>query len=233
MSTYEQRKKLAILYPEMASQLTHDETKDTLGKLLASVSLLRGEKGDSIIGEKGDKGERGEKGEKGDTGKKGESIKGDKGDTGLRGPRGYEGINGNDGRDGKDGKNAPKVNIDKLIEPINKKIDDISNTINAKGKIDQRWHGAGLSKVSTDTSLTGNGTPSNPLSVVGGGGLNVETPTGTVDGVNITFSVLNTPIMLIWDGLIKVSGINYSYSAPTITVTDGSPPVQFIRSLYF
>lgn len=39
--------------------------------------------------------------------------------------------------------------------------------------IDQRWgaHGGGLSKVSHDATLTGNGTPIDPLSVVGGGAI--------------------------------------------------------------
>jgi hypothetical protein len=35
---------------------------------------------------------------------------------------------------------------------------------------DQRWHGGGLSTVTTDSTLTGDGTPEHPLKVVGGGG---------------------------------------------------------------
>lgn len=50
----------------------------------------------------------------------------------------------------------------------------------AKGPLDQRWHGGGLSSVSHDATLTGLGTPSSPLSVVGGGG-----GSGTVTSVSV------------------------------------------------
>lgn len=46
----------------------------------------------------------------------------------------------------------------------------------ARGPLDQRWHGAGISEVTHDATLTGTGTPDSPLSVVGGG--------GAVDSVN-------------------------------------------------
>lgn len=57
------------------------------------------------------------------------------------------------------------------FEKASKRLDEMSNTINPKGKIDQRWHGSGLSKVSTDSTLKGNGTPASPLSVVSAGGV--------------------------------------------------------------
>ena len=45
-----------------------------------------------------------------------------------------------------------------------KTFDEFQNKVYTKGQVDQRWHGGGLSRVSTDATLTGDGTPSNPLS---------------------------------------------------------------------
>lgn len=115
----------------------------------------KGDKGEK--GDKGDKGDKGERGEKGDIGEKGK--KGEKGERGSKGEKGEKGDKGDKGERGLDGKN-----FDESI--FNKKFEEISNTLNPKGKIDQRWHGGGLSRVSTDSSLTGTGTASSPLSVV-------------------------------------------------------------------
>lgn len=66
----------------------------------------------------------------------------------------------------------------------------------------------------------------------GGSGIAFETPTGTVNGVNVTFTVLNDPIAIVIDGMWKFEGAGYSYSSPTITVSSDNPPVQFIRSAF-
>jgi hypothetical protein len=56
----------------------------------------------------------------------------------------------------------------KELESTTKKIQDGMARVDGRIKlIDQRWHGAGLSQVSHDTSLTGTGAGSSPLSVVG------------------------------------------------------------------
>ncbi len=59
--------------------------------------------------------------------------------------------------------------IPKLIDEIkNKKLIEMRDIKNMPLNMnDMRWHGGGLSKVSHDTTLTGEGTPSSPLSVVG------------------------------------------------------------------
>lgn len=59
-----------------------------------------------------------------------------------------------------------------------------------------------------------------------------ETPTGTINGVNTTFTVVNTPKWISVDGLNKFVTANYTYVAPTITITDGAPPVLSIMSFY-
>jgi len=70
------------------------------------------------------------------------------------------------------------------------------------------------------------------VSVIGGTSINVETPTGTVNGVNTTFTVSNAPTFVIIDGMVRFSGFGYTYSLGTITVDPLIPPTSFIRSIY-
>lgn len=64
----------------------------------------------------------------------------------------------------------------------------------------------------------------------GSGGINQETPSGTVDGSNNTFTVSNEPQFVIADGATYFDGAGYSYSGGTITMD--SPPFSSIRSIY-
>ena len=66
--------------------------------------------------------------------------------------------------------------------------------------------------------------------VATGGGATVETPTGTVNGSNVTFTVTATPQYIVADGITYFEGAGYSLS--TLTVTMESPPVSYIRSFY-
>lgn len=63
-------------------------------------------------------------------------------------------------------------------------------------------------------------------------GFNVETPSGTVDGSNTTFTVLNTPKALIIDGMMRFENFGYTLVGLTITVDPLAPPASFIRSFY-
>lgn len=65
-----------------------------------------------------------------------------------------------------------------------------------------------------------------------GTGVTAETPSGTVNGSNTTFTVSNEPSFVIIDGMFRVSGQGYTYSAGTITVDPLTPPTTFIRSYY-
>lgn len=87
-------------------------------------------------------------------------------------------------------------------------VDGLSQTIRAfQSQLGRGYlHGGGLSTVSHDETLTGDGTPSSPLSVVGGGSgggsyFFDQTPNtdstfgllgGTIDGVNTLFTVSQT-----------------------------------------
>lgn len=64
----------------------------------------------------------------------------------------------------------------------------------------------------------------------GGGGVNVETPTGTVDGSNADFTVSNEPTWVVSDGVTYFDGAGYSYAAGSLTMD--IPPSQYIRSIY-
>jgi hypothetical protein len=66
----------------------------------------------------------------------------------------------------------------------------------------------------------------------GGGGVTLATPSGTVDGSNTSFTIAGQPKWIIVDGINKFENVHYTYSVGTITITDGAPPVQFIRSIH-
>ncbi len=68
----------------------------------------------------------------------------------------------------------------------------------------------------------------------GGGGANFETPVGSVDDSNTTFTVTNTPLYIIVNGVVyfEGTGLFTSYSAPTITLSSPVGVGGFIRSAY-
>lgn len=74
----------------------------------------------------------------------------------------------------------------------------------------------------------------------GGATLTEETPAGTVDGSNTIFTVANTPIYIVVDGLTRVlvsnindlNGNGFTFSSGTIAVNPNVPPTSFIRSYF-
>lgn len=88
----------------------------------------------------------------------------------------------------------------------------------------------------TLTSLTI--TLNNPVGTGGfirsayGTGISVETPTGTVDDSNVTFTVGNTPKYIVVNGAQYFSGAGYSYAGGTITLDNPVGTGGFIRSIY-
>ena len=92
--------------------------------------------------------------------------------------------------------------------------------------IDQRWHGGGLSQVYHDTTLSGTGSSSNPLTVIGGGGSGsrMEIPTGIVNDSNVSFAFTNLPVILVINGLTyRQSGGMYNWTVSGKTITLNNP----------
>lgn len=59
--------------------------------------------------------------------------------------------------------------------------------------------------------------------------VSVETPSGTVNAVNDTFTVTAEPKYIIADGISYFDGDGYTYS--TLTVTMDIPPSSFIKAV--
>ena len=76
---------------------------------------------------------------------------------------------------------------------------------------------------------------SNKLDLVntGSGGVLIETPTGTVNGINLIFTVAHTPLYIVADDAIRFEvGGGYSYAGGTITMSASIPPTVYIKSFY-
>lgn len=62
------------------------------------------------------------------------------------------------------------------------------------------------------------------------GGFSIEVPTGSVDGSNTAFTVLNTPKGLVIDGIVVRQ--NHGYTLSGLNIVTDNPPVVDIFSLY-
>lgn len=63
----------------------------------------------------------------------------------------------------------------------------------------------------------------------GGSGVTVETPTGTVNAVNATFTPTGEPQWVVADGITYYAGAGYTWNGTTITMD--VPPSQYIRAI--
>lgn len=161
------------------------------------------------------------------------------GQDGKPGEKGDPGEIGPEGKPGKDGSpDSPMAIVSKLntlsrvlksdvidglitkkdLQFIDKKISDGMARVDGRIKlIDQRWHG-GLSFVTTDSTLTGRGTPASPLSVAAGSGF--ITLTGSINGTNVTFTAASRPTLIFTDIGVWAENATagFTYSAGTITL---------------
>lgn len=60
-------------------------------------------------------------------------------------------------------------------------------------------------------------------------GVTVTTPTGTVNGSNVSFTVTAEPLWVVADGATYFAGVGYTYSSLTVTM-DLAPSI-FIRAI--
>lgn len=69
----------------------------------------------------------------------------------------------------------------------------------------------------------------------GGGSISFETPSGTVDGTNTTFTVTVAPLYIVTDGVQYFENIpaaSPEYTRSGLTITTKVPPTEFIRSAH-
>ncbi len=124
-----------------------------------------------------------------------------------------------------------KEDYEKHVSKINKYIDSNKERIDTN---DLRWHGAGLSRVSHDTTMTGEGTVSSPLSVVGGGGVGTVTSVSVASANGFAGSVATpttTPAITVSTtvtGLLKGDGTAISAASAG---TDYEVPLTFATGL--
>lgn len=161
----------------------------------------------------------------------------------------YESLKTKDGKDGKDGSpDTPLQIVDKLnslegvLDPkvikdfpeIAALVDMVVKALKEKRLLelkdikgarldmnDQRWHGGGLTTVAHDSTLTGSGTSSSPLSVVSSGG--GFTYNEVVAGSGTSFTLAATPtagtVSVFGGGQRLTPGIGNDYTISGTTIT--------------
>lgn len=162
-------------------------------------------------------------------------AKGDKGDRGEPGPRGERGPAGKDGRD------ADTQAINETLEDFEKRLSETAprgvfigpsrgvflyiggvkkGLVSNLNIIGSGGVTAAYSKVNGQDTLT---------LTANGGGLTVETPTGSVNASNTEFTVTAEPQWIVADGTTYYAGAGYTYNA--LTVTMDVPPSSYIRAI--
>lgn len=182
------------------------------------------------------KGDPGEPGKDGYTPVKNvDYFNGERGEIGERGPAGRDGV---DGRNGRDGKSIPKSEMESMVKDLLPSLRGFAKEKAILELIDEREARVSKSLKTEIKKLTemvvlnygGHGGSG------GGKTLSVEVPTGTVDGVNTSFTVLHTPVYVEVSGQIMVSqtadptNYGYSYVVPTITFVNA--PLQTPHSFF-
>mgnify|MGYP001569726011 CR=1 FL=1 len=88
----------------------------------------------------------------------------------------------------------------------------------------------GVSNVDGTTPVVLWADPTTHRLLVSLAGITVETPTGTVNASNVSFTVTAEPKWVVADGATYFAGAGYSYAALTVTM-DLAPSI-YIRSIY-
>lgn len=99
-------------------------------------------------------------------------------------------------------------------------IEDEGTPLTQRTKLN--FTGAGV--IATDNA----GTDSTDITIPGGGGMIVETPTGSVNSSNVTFTVTVAPKFIVTDTGFYIEG--FGYSRATLTITMDLSPNLFIRA---
>lgn len=87
-----------------------------------------------------------------------------------------------------------------------------------------------LSNVDGTTPVPLYADPTTHRLLVSTSGVTVSTPTGTVNGSNVSFTVTAEPLWVVADGATYFAGVGYTLASLTVTM-DLAPSI-FIRSIY-
>lgn len=121
----------------------------------------------------------------------------------------------------------------KDIEDLNKKVLSGMQLVDGRIRaIDMRWRGGGgLSSVSHDSTLTGLGTPSSPLSVVGGSAV-PQQPIGSLGQGTFTWTTAPNIIFIDHIPYVKISSDGtVNWTGTTTTVLQNAYPINDIFAL--
>lgn len=169
--------------------------------------------------------------------------KGDKGDS-IKGDDGYTPIKGVDYNDG-----SPDTG-EQIVEKINDlPTDDDDLKIDASHiknlPQNKTYHGgsSGIKEIIAGSNITVDNTNIGypVVSATGGGGSSVtyfaETPSGTINSSNVTFTLDNIPtsnacVVVILNGLTQYNGIDYTVSGSTITFVSAPATGSSIFAYY-
>lgn len=140
--------------------------------------------------------------------------------TPVKGVDYFDGVAGKDGKDGRNATVGPSRGIFLKVNGVKQGIVSELNIV-----------GSGVSITNV------NGLPTVTFTGGGSGSTAVETPTGTVDGTNLAFTVTQIPLYLVSDGVSKFETIHYTRSGFNITFIDGNQPRDaalggYIRNIY-
>lgn len=219
--------------------------------LIEALQIVEEKKQEMVQEMKGETGPEGKQGPPGPAGKDGKD-----GRPGRDGKDGRDGADGRDGVDGRDGNDGSPDAGEDIVDKINNlptdddeyKIDasHIKNLPRGTGgevrvignptNLVIRDEGTVVQENVRDIDFVGSGVSAavvngrTTVTISGGGsGSTVTTPTGSVNGSNVTFTISAsiTPVWIIADGITYFSGAGYSYSSGVITMV--SPPNNYIR----
>jgi len=193
------------------------------------------------------------KGEKGD---EGDSVVGSPGYTPIKGVDYFDGKDGYTPIAGKDYPDTKQIiseirkatNKIKLPQPqdgktpikgidyftpdeINKIISETKKAINMKkitGRFDE------IEKLIKELEKGQKRIGQSRIMYGGGGGIHIETPSGTKNGTNTSFTVTHKPKLMTFNGQVIFEGAGYSLSGDGLTVTLGIAPASTdtIRNIY-
>lgn len=234
-----------------------NELAKAFWQMLRGQTGPQGEKGDK--GDQGDQGaaltwdmltpeqKAGLVGAQGPAGLAGESVVGPKGEPGPEGPRGEDGAPGADGKtgkngkDGRTGKDGSSDSAKQIIEKIRGLLsyDDLTDapdivSIIRRHVSSRDYDLAELKDVVLGTPadghvLTYSAATGKWIPVASGGGVTVEMPTGTIDGVNTQFTPTARPKWVVADGTTYYENSGYTWDGTHINISVA--PSEFIRDI--